>query len=134
MADLLEVGVEEARHPGLLPCSHTRPDHLLTPTIPVRLHPGSGPVLQHFFDDLGAISTDKSNSLQSNSIDLPVYNSWQDPSWTKSDLVASLDIDLNGTFHKDFNVLDLKDESEFPILTSSSSDLIFQTCMQPERT
>ena len=62
-----------------------------------------------------------------------MYNSWQEPSWTKSDLIASLDIDLNGTFHKDFNVLDLTNESEFPRLTTSSSDLIFQTCMQPER-
>ena len=133
MEDQLEVGVEGARHLGLLPCNHSRPDRPLTHIIQVRLHPVSGLVLQHFYADSGAISKNKSNSFQSNSIELPVYNSWQEPSWTKSDLVASLDIDLNGTFHKDFNVLDLTDESEFPNLTTSSSDLIFQTCMQPER-
>ena len=102
----LEDGVEGARHLGLPPCNHSRPDRLLTHIIQVRLHPVSDLILQHFFVDSGAISKDKNNLLQSNSIELPVYNSWQEPSWTKSDLIASLDIDLNGTFHKDFNVLD----------------------------
>ena len=98
MVDQLEDGVEGALHLGLLPCNHSRPDRPLTHIIRIRLHPVSGLTRQHFFATEGAISKDKSNSLQSNSIELPVYNSWQEPSWTKSDLVASLDIDLNGTF------------------------------------